>query len=453
MSLVIKMSRALLLRALDDLERHHLFAGERLGFFSFRQSVRDRTSLLLCYDYHPIPDEQYIRDYTCGARIGGDAIRAAMGRAFRDHAGQLWVHTHGRHAYPTASATDMAEGPKVAQSMLNAQPKTLHGWAVISEKGICGEVRGMKHDGACRLSSLSVVGWPLRIPVRDKTPLIAHGLFKLIPKRRKATTRYDRQDFLGPNSQQIIENTKVGIVGLGGGGSHINQQLAHIGFQKIVLCDVDRVVGTNLNRLIGATLQDLRKKHHKAAIASRLIKKLQPDADIDDKPGTWEDKRGVLRDCDIIFGCVDSFTVRRDLEAFCRSLMIPLIDIGMKVLRPDNGNRTEIFGQAIVSMPGEPCMHCLQFLTPQNLAEEAQRYDAGSQPQVVWSNGVLASTAVGYAMELLTGWSGSVTPGCRMEYRGSRLTVTGSNLAAALKDCSCKHYPLSKAGDPIFKKL
>jgi len=64
--------------------------------------------------------------------------------------------------------------------------------------------------------------------------------------------RYDRQSFLGSDSQIKIEACTIGVVGLGGGGSHIVQQLAHIGFQNYVLYDVDVVQETNLNRLIGA---------------------------------------------------------------------------------------------------------------------------------------------------------------------------------------------------------
>jgi hypothetical protein len=451
MKALLKIPRQLMMTAMEDLERPHPFAGERLGFFSFRQSVHPERPLLLCYDYHPIADDHYIPDETCGGRIGGDAIRVAMGRSFREMSGQLWVHTHGRRGQPRASATDLAEGPKVTQSLANAQPGAIQGWAVISEEGTAGQIRALEGH-LHRLTNLAVVGWPMKVPVREASKLELGSILGMLKKGGKRDTRYDRQSFLGEHSQTIFENAKVGIVGLGGGGSHINQQLAHIGFQRVVLCDGDRVEGTNLNRLVGATLQDVRKRRHKVYIANRLFKKLQPDAEIDDRPARWEEKREALRDCDLIFGCLDSFCARRDLEAFCRSLMIPLIDIGMAVLRPD-GAVPEIIGQAIVSMPGEHCMHCLQFLTSENLTREAQRYDGSPQPQVVWPNGVLASTAVGYAVVLLTGWSGATTPSCRVDYRGSQMTLSPSNLAAALGARRCAHFPLSKTGDPVFRKL
>jgi molybdopterin/thiamine biosynthesis adenylyltransferase len=450
MTPLVKITRPLLLRALEDLERPHSFAGERLGFFSFRQALHEERPLLLCYDYHPIPDGDYIPDTKCGGRIGVAAIRAAMGRSFREMAGQLWVHTHGRCGHPRPSSTDLKEGPNILRSLANAQPATLQAWGILSEDGIYGQIQTLDSQ-VCEFSDLTVVGWPMVIPSRS--PLVAEaGWLTRAFRRPKASTRHARQGFLGPHAQQIVESAKIGIVGLGGGGSHINQQLAHIGFQRFVLCDEDRVERSNLNRLVGATLQDAKRRRYKVEVARKLIRKLQRTAVIDDRPLRWEEKRSSLRECDLIFGSIDSFTGRRDLEAFCRAHMIPFVDIGMKVLHPENPP-AEICGQAIVSMPGEPCMHCMQFLTAENMAAEAQDYNAGPQAQVVWPNGILASTAVGYGMALLTGWSGVANPGRRLDYRGSQMCVSPSNLAAALGTGPCRHFPLPQCGDPVFKKV
>jgi len=434
--------------ALRDLERPHPFAAERLGFFSCRQSLHERRPFLLCCAYHSIPDEYYVHDRSCCARINGDAIRSAMGRSFRDQCGELWIHTHGRHGRPVPSPTDRAEGPNVVRSLANAQPASVQGWAVISEEGISGQIRtldGILHE----LDEIAVVGWPMKVAGFSEDLRVSEA--GEITKTSSGG-RYARQSFLGAHSQRIFEAAKIGIVGLGGGGSHISQQLAHIGFQRVVLCDADRAELTNLNRLIGATLQDVRKKRAKSLIAGRLFRTLQPKAEIDDRPAKWEEKRESLRDCDIILGCIDSFSGRRDLEAFCRSLLIPMVDIGMVALRPLTGH-PEIYGQVIVSMPGEPCLHCVQFLTPSNLAREAEDYDGSPQPQVVWSNGALASIAVGHAIGLLTGWSGPSPAAFRIDHRGSTLTMSASHVATALQGRRCKHYPLSGAGDPRFIKL
>lgn len=449
MNPIAKIPRRLLFAALEDLERPHSFAGERLGFFSFRQSLDAAEPLLHCFEYHSIPDDQYVEDYSVGGRIGGEAIRAAMNRAYNTGAGQLWVHTHGRNGMPGVSPTDRESGPKVVQSCANAEPKALHGWGVISEHGICGQVRSP--DGAFHpLLRLAVIGWPMVIPAQRE---ITYRSFCARAKDdAPAEERYDRQSFLGAGAQDIIEHARVGIVGLGGGGSHLVQQLAHLGFQDVVFCDPQHIADTNLNRLVGGTVQDVRENAFKTHIAARLYRGLQPTATIDDHPLGWEAKISALRRCDVIFGAIDGFAARRDLEAFCRNHLIPLVDIGMKVLRPEN-EAPEIRGQVILSMPGETCMHCLQFLTAANLAEDVQVYDKDPQPQVVWPNGILASSAIGYAVGLLTGWSGSSAPSCRMDYRGSQMTMSPSHMAAALKGQKCTHFPTSLCGDPRYQKL
>lgn len=61
-----------------------------------------------------------------------------------------------------------------------------------------------------------------------------------------STDRYSRQSFLGPDSEARISRCTIGLAGLGGGGSHIVQHLAHIGFQRYVIYDDDLVEDSNL---------------------------------------------------------------------------------------------------------------------------------------------------------------------------------------------------------------
>src|ERR1700739_3927488 len=130
---VLKVPYKLLFEALDDLERPHPFASERVGFFSFRLSGDPEEPLLICYDYHPVPDDHYLQDDTCGACIGSEPIRAAMQRALTFGSGQLHVHMHRRVGASDPSATDLASGPGLCRSFANANPQIPHGWAVISE--------------------------------------------------------------------------------------------------------------------------------------------------------------------------------------------------------------------------------------------------------------------------------------------------------------------------------
>src|SRR5579862_6800700 len=90
--------------------------------------------------------------------------------------------------------------------------------------------------------------------------------------------RSNRQSFLGQDSDEILNQLHVGIVGLGGGGSHVAQQLAHIGVGRYTLVDHDRIERSNLNRLIGGTEADVNRQALKVAIAARQIKRVLPSA-------------------------------------------------------------------------------------------------------------------------------------------------------------------------------
>ena len=48
-----------------------------------------------------------------------------------------------------------------------------------------------------------------------------------------------RQAFLGHDFLSSLDEIKIGVIGLGGGGSIVISSLAHIGFNKFFICDPD----------------------------------------------------------------------------------------------------------------------------------------------------------------------------------------------------------------------
>jgi molybdopterin-synthase adenylyltransferase len=206
--------------------------------------------------------------------------------------------------------------------------------------------------------------------------------------------RLDRQSFLGEKSDLVLRRSRVGIVGLGSGGSHIAQQLGHLGVGKFVLIDPDIVEDTNLNRLVGATQQDVANRASKVSVAERVIGGVNPSAQIWTGTSQWQMCPAALRSCDVIFGCVDSISEREQLETAARRYVIPYLDLGMDVHWVEDG--FVVGGQVALSMPEGPCLRCMGIVDDRSLALEAQMYGAaGGRPQVVWPNGVLAALAVG----------------------------------------------------------
>lgn len=256
------------------------------------------------------------------------------------------------------------------------------------------------------------------------------------------------QSFLGPDSDTILAQVEVGIAGLGGGGSHVVQQLAHVGVGKFVAADDDVIEEKNLNRLVGGTQADVDARRPKVSIAERVIKSVNPLARVRRYQSRWQDAVEDLRRCDVIFGCLDSYRERDELERFCRRYLIPYIDCGMDVHGASGA--FSISGQVVLSSPGAPCLWCLGILTKGRLAEEVDQYGkAGSRPQVVWSNGVLASIAVDLFVQLICPWHGRAQMTACCEFDGNRHRIE-TNRLDNLADLKCNHFRLDELGDEFF---
>lgn len=233
----------------------------------------------------------------------------------------------------------------------------------------------------------------------------------------------NRQSFLGDNLDIILEHTTVAVIGLGGGGSQVVQQLAHIGFKKYILCDYDVLEDTNLNRTVGAKQEDVELGSSKMSIAVRLIRGIVPDAEITEVNTKFQSSPEEIGRAQIIFGCLDGLRNRNELEKFARRKRIPYLDIGMDVTKPSGS--PVMRGQVIASLPDKPCMWCFGFITTEQLDKEAAAYnEAGNRPQVIWPNGILSSSAVHIAMNLFTNWTGRFDrQTLYYEYDGNKGTI------------------------------
>tara|TARA_Y100000590_G_C15748887_1_gene1023205 strand:- start:23448 stop:24227 length:780 start_codon:yes stop_codon:yes gene_type:complete len=254
---------------------------------------------------------------------------------------------------------------------------------------------------------------------------------------------FSRQNFLGDDSQEVFESTHVSVVGCGGGGSQIGTALSHIGFLNYTLVDPDTVDNSNLVRMLGATKQDVEEETPKIKIVERVIKGINPNANVELVDKRWQDAIGTskLSKSKIIFSCLDSLRDRLELEAFARRHNIIVIDFGTTIYG-EKGNYASC-GQVVMSKPGGPCFRCVGFITDKALELEDQKYGAaGMRPQVVWSNGILANLAIGLAVDLLTSWSNDPKEVFYVHYDGNKLELKPNPNMKKLseKALSCKCY-------------
>lgn len=71
MKLLFRMNWSLRRAALEDLDRPHKFALERIRFVSIRAAATSSELMIIAESYASVADENYVRDAKVGARING----------------------------------------------------------------------------------------------------------------------------------------------------------------------------------------------------------------------------------------------------------------------------------------------------------------------------------------------------------------------------------------------
>lgn len=216
---------------------------------------------------------------------------------------------------------------------------------------------------------------------------------------------YDRQiRAFGKQGQNILKKLKIGIVGLGGTGSVIAQQLAYLGVENYFLIDPDIVDKTNLNRLVGATTKDVGSL--KIKVAARHIRFIRPKAKIVlNRSSVLEATTAMkLVDTDFFFCCTDSYGSRAVLNQLAYQYFLPCIDMGVSIANK-GGVVTHVVGRIQMLAPGLGCLTCGNLLDPDgvryDLMSSYQRrldpYFIGSsqpEPAVISLNSTVASLAI-----------------------------------------------------------
>jgi hypothetical protein len=177
-TLQIRLLDSLYKKILDDLDRPHPFAAERIGFVFTRQDQAARhTTLILPVDYSSVQDELYDEnEVRYGATISSTAIRQVMQRLLNSGEGAFHVHSHAHSGRPRFSQIDLKDIPKIARSFHNINPSVRHGALLFSENNGVGRVVGQEidsdptHPAFTEQVSITIVGSPLRffIPYQGK---------------------------------------------------------------------------------------------------------------------------------------------------------------------------------------------------------------------------------------------------------------------------------------------
>ncbi len=235
-------------------------------------------------------------------------------------------------------------------------------------------------------------------------------------------------ELFGPVGQDALRRTRVAVVGIGGLGTHVVQQLAFLGVGTIAAMDHEDLDETNLNRYVGARHDDPIPGTPKVDIAERTVRGIDEGITVVKirEPLVSERAFSAVKASDWAFGCVDTDGPRFILNELCAAYGIKYVDLATDV---EPGPPLKYGGRVFVSDNGDGCLSCLQMLDMKQvnwyLAGEGQREDLAniygvsrdllgrSGPSVVSINGVVASLAV---TEFMVGCTGLRSPRRHMVY-------------------------------------
>jgi len=408
--------------------QEHLFPGdwdEHAAVIAAGLVTTSRGTRLLARDVFLARDGI---DFVPGTR-GYRALTAQFVAEMSDHCGQenlcyLTVHCHGGTDEVGLSGDDLASHERGYPAILDITKGGPVGGLVFATQAVAGDIWTVQ--GRFPLDHLTVIGSRIRTLYASRQPRPLH-----------CDPVYDRHARLfGDVGQGILTNLKVGIIGLGGGGSLLNEWLSRLGVGHIVGVDFDRVDVTNLPRVVGASSWDAhawltrrrtnwiqkigrRYANYKVVVARRVAKRANPAIQYDVVIGNVLDEEValLLRDVDFLFLASDTIQSRLVFNALTQQYLIPGAQVGAKVLTEKETGRVgdiTVATRLVLPFPRGGCLEChglipASFLNMESMNIEGrkkQRYvddDTVVEPSVITLNALSAAQAANDLMMMFAG--------------------------------------------------
>lgn len=223
--------------------------------------------------------------------------------------------------------------------------------------------------------------------------------------------KYDRLKRIPNWSQEKLAQAKVAVFGCGALGNEVLKNLALLGVGNIWVVDYDTIEKHNLTRSVLFRESDIGR--YKAEVVAERVKELNPDSQVHPILGKLEFAfgRGLLREMDVAFGCLDSVGARREINKRCYFAGVPWIDGGIN----------HQFGNVALFDPRVPETACYRCQMDKSAwARLNERYSCGflndryEEPKLattIMTSSVIAAYQVEVAVQLLLFEESNLKPG------------------------------------------
>jgi hypothetical protein len=384
---------------------------ERGAYLLCSLSTTEFESRLLVREVVPVRSDEIISASSSHMEIAPQSFMRAMKLANTKHLSFVFVHSHPYGPAGHSPQDDTTEASLFRTAYTRIAGRTIHASIVFS--GIDQPQGRVWHpDGsASSIDVIRVIGNRFRFIHR-------------IQLNNGSTEIFDRQvRAFGTEVQQLLAALRIGIVGNGGTGSAVAEQLIRLGAGRLSLFEGQTLEASNVTRVYGSRLGDVDQL--KGRIIERLAKEIGFGTEVTVFPKhiTDPETAKALRDCDVIFGCTDDEWGRSILSKLAVDYYIPVLDMGVKI-DSNEGTIVSVQGRVTTLVPGAACLFCRGRISAEGVraqviescnpeqAEELRRQQyvpelQGNAPAVIAFTSAVASTAISELLHRLTGFMGS----------------------------------------------
>ena len=376
MSVTLVLSEHISEKLFEAVEADIETAGVLLARHVKTPSGNDR---LLAREMHWVPHEAYISRDATELVIESRGYIPALSVAESEQAVPIWVHTHpGKGVSPYPSTRDEAVDKELADLFRLRSGSPLYGALIVAqtERHLCFSGHIDTPDRRDDIDRMWLIG--------DKF-LLKQSWNNSAPPLPDLFDRNIRA--FGDEVQRVLGDLRVAVVGCGGTGSAVIEQLVRLGVRHLHLLDPDILTESNLTRVYGSFPEDIGKP--KVKVMATHVGRIAPDAKVltTQSKITLEATARLLTDADVVFGCTDDNAGRLILSRVASYMLTPVIDCGVVLSSDDGGHITGIDGRVTVLVPGTGCLVCRNRIDLQRAAaemmspsERQRRADEGYAP-------------------------------------------------------------------------
>lgn len=376
---------------------------------------------LLARRYLPVPDEHYELREADALIVRAEGFVPALAAAEQDQAIAIWFHSHpGMESSPLPSLHDEKVDRVLAETARIRTNQMYYATLIASPS----ESAIFRFSGKLQTASES---WPIQRVwvVGERWRLLIAEDVARGTQIAATLSRYDRNvRAFGTGIQEALGELHVGVVGCGGTGSSVIEQLVRLGVRSFTLVDPKALTESNVTRVYGSSQEQVGTE--KVEIAREHLMRIAPYAQVRTISGslTSSSTATALVGCDLVFGCTDDEGGRLVISRFSTYLLCPVIDCGVLISSEASGVILGIDGRITVLSPGSACLICRQRIdtavaSAQMLPEyEYRRRQAegyapalgNAEPAVITFTTAVAAAAVNEMLERMIGFGPTPKP-------------------------------------------